>query len=74
MNTWSLRHGFDLSMGQDRITVTRIILLTINWLPFVFYLLLLACFVQRLGTTEWGVLFVFATACFGTFVSGFLGA
>jgi len=71
---WLLRHGFDLSMDQDRITLARIILLTINWLPFVLYLLLLARLVERLGTTEWGRLFVFATACFGTFVSGFLAS
>ena len=71
---WLLRHGFDLSMDQDRITLARIILLTINWLPFVLYLLLLARLVERLGTTEWGRLFVFAAACFGTFVSGFLAS
>ena len=61
-------------MDQDRITLTRIILLTINWSPFVLYLLLLARLVERLGTTEWGRLFVFAAACFGTFVSGFLAS
>ena len=71
---WLLRYGLDLSMDQDRITLTRIILLTINWLPFVLYLVLLARLVERLGTTEWGRLFVFATACFGTFVSGFLAS
>ena len=71
---WLLRHGFDLSMDEDRITLTRIILLTINWSPFVLYLLLLARLVERLGTTQWGRLFVFAAACFGTFVSGFLAS
>ena len=44
------------------------------WSPFVFYLLLLARLVERLGTTEWGRLFVFAAACFGTFFSGFLAS
>jgi hypothetical protein len=71
---WLLRNGLDLSLSRDRLTVTRIILLTINWLPFVLYLLLLARLVERLGTTEWGRLFVFAAACFGTFVSGFLAS
>ena len=45
-----------------------------TWLPFLFYLLLLARLLERLGTTDWGRLFVFTTACFGTFVSGFLGS
>ena len=54
--------------------MTSTILFTVNWLPFVFYLLLLARLIERLGTTDWGRLFVFATASFGTFVSGFLGS
>ncbi len=54
--------------------MTRTILFTINLLPFVFYLLLFGRLAERLGTTDWGRLFVFVTACFGTFVSGFLGS
>ena len=71
---WVLRNGLNLYMRRNRMAVTRTILFTINWLPFVFYLLLLARLIERLGTTHWGRLFVFATACFGTSVSGFLGS
>jgi hypothetical protein len=69
---WVLRHGLDWRITRDRIAVTRTILFTINWLPFLLYLLLFARLVERLGTTDWGRMFVFSTACFGTFVSGFL--
>jgi hypothetical protein len=70
---WVLRNGLGLLMRRDRETVTRIILLTINWLPFVLYLHVLARLVERLGTTDWGRLFVFAAAGFGTLVSGYAG-
>jgi hypothetical protein len=71
---WLLRKVLHLRLSRDRRTVTSTILFTVNWLPFVFYLLLLARLIERLGTTDWGRLFVFATASFGTFVSGFLGS
>src|SRR5262245_36090586 len=47
------------------------ILLTVNVLPLVAYLLLLARILERYGSTDWGRLFTFATACFGTFINTF---
>ena len=69
---WVLQRAFGWQIVHDRAAVTATILLSINWLPFVVYLLLFARLVERLGTTAWGRLFVFATCAFGTFVSGFL--
>jgi hypothetical protein len=69
---WVLRHGLNWQITRDRIVVTRAILFTINWLPFLLYLVLVARLAERLGTTNWGRLFVFGAASFGTFVSGFL--
>jgi len=69
---WLLRHGLNLNFRRDRLAVTRTILFATNLLPFVFYLLLFGRLIERLGTTDWGRLFVFVTGCFGTFVSGFL--
>jgi hypothetical protein len=69
---WLLRRGLNLEITTNGAAVSRTILLTINLLPFVVYLLLLARLVERLGTTDWGRQFVFTAACFGTFVSGFL--
>lgn len=69
---WLLRRAVGWQITRNRVAVGRVILFTINWLPFVLYLVLLAWLAEQLGTTEWGRLFVFATGCFGTFVSGFL--
>jgi hypothetical protein len=63
--------GWSLADEQGRWLVVRTGLLTINALPFLFYLLLLARLVDRLGTTEWGKLFVVVVACFGTFLTPF---
>jgi hypothetical protein len=71
---WLLYHGFGLSLGDPQWglwVVVRVGLLTFNALPLLLYLLLLARLVERLGTTDWGRLFVLATACFATFVTTF---
>jgi len=47
------------------------ILLTVNVLPLVAYLVLLARLLEQYGTSDWGRLFTFATACFGTFINTF---
>jgi len=73
---WVLRNALNLNLNvrRDRLAVARTVLITINLVPFVLYLLVIARLIERLGTTMWGGLFVFATACFGTFVSGFLAS
>ena len=71
---WVIRNALHVDFERHRLAVTRAILITINLLPFVLYLLVAARLIERLGTTDWGRLFVFTTACFGTFVSGFLGS
>ena len=71
---WVLRHALNLDFERHRRAVTRAILLTINFLPFVLYLVLFARLVERLGTTDWGRVFVFMSVAFGTFISGFLGS
>jgi hypothetical protein len=68
---WLLR-GFGLSIVTDRWAVVRIILLTINAMPWLAYLWLLARVVESLGTTDWGRIFVIAAACFGTLITPFL--
>jgi hypothetical protein len=70
---WVLRTAFGLNMRRDRLLIARTLLITINLLPFIFYLIVLSRLVDRLCTTDWARLFVFATAGFGTFVSGFMG-
>lgn len=74
---WVLKHAFGWTLAGDapsRWWVVRVILLTVNVLPLAIYLLLLDRLAGRLGATDWGRLFVVVTACFGTFVTSFMGA
>jgi hypothetical protein len=74
---WLLKHAFGWSLAGEspsRWWVVRVILLTVNVLPLAIYLLLLDRIAGRLGATDWGRLFVLVTACFGTFVTSFMGA
>ncbi|MGH9677123.1 MAG: hypothetical protein ACRD36_08475, partial [Candidatus Acidiferrum sp.] len=73
---WLLKYGFGWSLTSDpsRWWVVRVILLTVNVLPFAVYLILLNRLSRRLGATDWGGLFVIAAACFGTFMTAFAGA
>jgi hypothetical protein len=75
---WLLKHVLGWSIFNDRETehdqrwlVMRTILLTINALPFLVYLLVLARLAERFGQTDWGRLFVVAAGGFGTFLTTF---
>jgi hypothetical protein len=71
---WLLKHLLSLDFERHRLLATRAILMTVNLVPFALYLMVLARLLGRMGTTDWGRLFVFAAAGFGTFVSGYLGS
>lgn len=68
---WLLKHLFGWSIVRDRWLVVCTILLTVNALPFAVYLTLLARLVETWGTTDFGRLLAFATACFGTYYTTF---
>jgi hypothetical protein len=69
---WLLKLLLGWSITADAWEVVKTILLLINWLPLLFYLLLLARLVERWGATNWGRIFVMTAACFGTLVTPFL--
>jgi hypothetical protein len=69
---WLLKKVTGWTLTDHRYEMVRMILFTINWLPLVIYLVLLSRLVERWGTTDWGRLFVMATACFGTFLTTFI--
>src|SRR5207244_329616 len=46
-------------------------LFTVNGLSLVIYLVLLSRLLERLGTTDWGRLYVLAAGCLGTFLLPF---
>jgi hypothetical protein len=68
---WLLKHALGWSITAQTNLVVKTTLLTFNILPLAFYLLLLHRLVERLGTTDWGRLFTFTAACFGTYVTTF---
>src|SRR5262249_50223812 len=69
---WLLKKLFGWTLTENPFEVVRVVLTTINVLPFVLYLWLLGRLVERYGSTDWGRLFVMAAACFGTLVTPFL--
>jgi hypothetical protein len=70
---WLLNRGlgWTLTEPQHRWPVVCTILITFNVLPLIVFLVLLAKLLEEFGTTDWGRLFVFAAACFGTFLTTF---
>jgi hypothetical protein len=68
---WLLKQTLGWSIVRDRWKVVYTTLLTVNLLPMLLYLALLARLLDRFGTTDWGRLFVFAAACFATFLTTF---
>jgi hypothetical protein len=69
---WLLKRAFGWSIVEQRWRVMRSILLTVNVLPLVLYLLLLSRLLERLGTSDWGRLYVLAAASFGTLMTPFV--
>src|SRR5262245_30412934 len=68
---WLLQLLTGWTLQDNPFEVVRTILLLVNLVPFVIYLILLARLVERYGTTDWGRLFVLATACFATLMTPF---
>jgi hypothetical protein len=69
---WLLKKAFGWTLTGQPFEVVRVILLTVNVLPFALYLWLLARLLERYGATDWGRLYLFIAAAFGTLVTPFL--
>jgi phage shock protein PspC (stress-responsive transcriptional regulator) len=63
--------GWSLKNPAHRWPVVCAILLTFNVLPLLIFLRLLANLLEEYGQSDWGRLFIFASACFGTFLTTF---
>jgi hypothetical protein len=68
---WLLKKTLNWNIDRDRWPVMCTILITLNVLPFVVYLLLLAKLIEAYGTTDFGKLFAFTLAAVGTFLTTF---
>jgi hypothetical protein len=68
---WLLERLFGWTLKDDPWPVVCTILLTINVLTLAVYLRLMSRLLERYGRCDWGRLFIFAAACFGTFLTTF---
>jgi len=68
---WLIKNLTGWTIAAEPWKVMVPILLTVNVLPLVAYFILLARLLEQYGTSDWGRLFTFATACFGTFINTF---
>lgn len=68
---WVLRQVTGATLADRPFYVVRSLLLLANVLPLAFYLLLLFRLVERYGKTDWGRLFIAASAAYGTFLTTF---
>lgn len=69
---WVLKRAFGWDIVKDRWLVIPAILVTINLLPLILYLALLARLAERVGATDWARYYVVAAAGFATLVTPFL--
>ena len=68
---WPIYRLSGASLGTHPYEIGRIMLVVFNLLPLLAYFLLLAGLGERFGTTDWGRLFTFAAATFGTLLTTF---
>lgn len=68
---WLVHQLTGLTLGSQPYVVGRLMLMTINVLPLALMFLVIAKLAERLGTTDWGRIFVVASACLGTLLNAF---
>jgi hypothetical protein len=60
-----------ITLGTHPYEIGRGLLILFNVVPMVIYFLLLGRLLDRLGTTDWGPIFIMAAAVLGTFLTTF---
>jgi hypothetical protein len=68
---WLINRVTGWTLKDNSYEVGRLILFTVNILPMILLLAIVAWMAERFGETDWGRLFVVAAAAFGTFLSAF---
>jgi hypothetical protein len=68
---WLIHQLTGATLGEHPYEIGRAMLVTVNILPMILMYVLLARIVERLGTTDWGRVFVMAAATMGTFLNTF---
>lgn len=68
---WVIHRLTGATLGTHPYAIGRGLLILFNVVPLVIYLALIGRTVEWFGTTDWGRLFVMASAAFGTFLTTF---
>ena len=68
---WLISKLTGMTLASDPYFIGRLMLVTINILPLMLMYVLIARLAERLGTTDWGKLFVMASATMGTLLVPF---
>ncbi len=68
---WLIYRTTGATLGTHPYAIGRFLLILLNVVPLVVCFLLLARLVERFGRSDWGRMFVMASAAFGTFLTTF---
>jgi hypothetical protein len=69
---WTINKATGWTLAEKPYEVGRLILFTVQVLPMLWMLAIVARLAERFGTTDWGRIFVVAAAAFGTMLSPFV--
>jgi hypothetical protein len=68
---WVIHKLTGMTLADDPYVVGRLMLFTVNILPLAWMMWIVARLAERFGKTDWGRIFVVATACLGTMLTTF---
>jgi hypothetical protein len=68
---WLIQRLTGWTLAEQPYVVVRLVLLTVNVLPMLVMLVIVARWAERFGTTDWGRVLVVATAALGTLLTPF---
>jgi hypothetical protein len=69
---WVIHRATGATLGDSPYEIGRALLVLFNVLPLLIYFVVLGLLADRLGTTDWGRVFLMAAATFGTFLTTFV--
>lgn len=68
---WVIHKLTGMTLREHPYFVGRLMLFTVNVIPLAWLMVIVAQLAERFGRTDWGRIFVVATACWGTFLGTF---
>jgi hypothetical protein len=69
---WTLKHSVGLDLLAQTHETVQVILLVVNWVPWIMALALLAAIGERYALTDWSRAYLVVAAAGGTFLTTFL--